>query len=42
MNGVITLGALTIPLDTAYKASVIGLLITIAGSLAYIAHWLAT
>ena len=42
MNGVITLGALTIPLDTAYKASVIGLLTTIAASLVYIIHWIAT
>ena len=42
MNGVITLGALTIPLDTAYKASVIGLLTTIAGSLAFIIHWILT
>jgi len=42
MNGVITIGALTIPLDTAYKASVIGLLATIAGLLISIAHWLFT
>ena len=42
MNGVITLGAFTIPLDTAYKASVIGLLTTIAGSLAYMAYWIST
>lgn len=42
MNGVITLGALTIPLDSAYKASVIGLLTAIAGSLAVIAYWLLT
>lgn len=42
MNGVITLGALTIPVDTAYKSTVIGLLTTIAGSLAVIAHWLLT
>lgn len=42
MNGMITLGTMTIPLDTAYKASVIGLLTTIAGSLAYIVYWIST
>ena len=42
MNGVITLGALTIPLNTAYKAGVIGLLTTIAGSLVYLIWWVNT
>lgn len=42
MNGVITLGTITIPLDTAYKASVVGLLTTIAGFLAYIIYWIST
>ena len=42
MNGVITLGTFTIPLDTAYKVSVIGLLTTIAASLAYMAYWIST
>jgi len=42
MNGVITLGAYTVTLDAAYKASVIGLLTTIAASLAYIIHWILT
>ena len=40
MKGVITLGTLTIPLDTAYKACVIGLLTTIVGSLAYLIYWI--
>ena len=42
MNGVTTLGALTIPFDTAYKASAIGLLATIVGLLVLIAYWLFT
>ena len=42
MNGVISFGAYTVTLDTAYKASVIGLLTTIAASLAFIIHWIAT
>jgi len=42
MNGVITLGTMTIPLDAASKASVIGLLTTIAASLAYIIYWIST
>ena len=42
MNGMITLGAYMVSVDTAYKAGVLGFLATISASLLYIVVWLST
>lgn len=42
MNGMITVGAYMISVDTAYKASVLGFLAIISTSLVYIAAWIST
>lgn len=42
MNGMVTIGAMTIPVDTAYKAAVIGLLTANFVALCSIIHWLLT
>lgn len=42
MDDIITIGAVTIPISTVYKAAVIGLLSAILGTLGYIVYWLST
>ena len=42
MNGTIAVGSVIISVEAAWKASVVGLLATIAGALTYIAVWIST
>ena len=42
MDDIITIGAVTIPISTAYKATVVGLLSAILAMLGYIIYWLST
>lgn len=42
MNSMITMGAYTITVDTAYKAAQLGLLAVIASAVTYIAYWIST
>lgn len=42
MEGTIALGTMIIPIETAWKSGVIGLLTTITLLLAGILHWLMT